>query len=138
MFLLICESTSETIQNNKATTHNDSILLPKNSCCCSGISLPILRRSVIAKINTKEVSLKIAMKVLTTVGITTFIACGKTIKIVVDIELIPRAKDASSCPLGIDCKPPLITSAIYALAKKDKNSIDILEVTLSISQEKMI
>ena len=87
---------NDTIQNKNATTKSASNCLPKNSGSRSGINLPTLSKSVSAIINTSEVSLNIAINVLTKAGITTLIACGKTILIVESKTFNPKAFAASN------------------------------------------
>ena len=69
------------------------------------------RRSNSATIDTSEVSLNSAMKLLTRPGMTWRSACGITTSAVVFHQESPSAAAASPCPRGIAASPPRITSA---------------------------
>ena len=60
---------------------------------------------------TSEVSLKMAMKVLTSAGMVTRSACGSTIRIVAGQNGRPMLAAASYCPFGMACSPARTTSA---------------------------
>jgi hypothetical protein len=64
-----------------------------------------------ATMETSDVSLNNAMKLLTRPGMTWRSACGITISPVVFAHDRPSALAASTCPRGIACRPPLMTSA---------------------------
>ena len=75
-------------------------------------------------------SLKAVIMLLTKVGIIALRACGRTIKEILWNGFIPIAFAASYCPLGIDCRPPLMFSAKYAPLK---NAVTISTLTIKLN-----
>jgi hypothetical protein len=89
----------------------------------------VVSRSKIPMIRTRLVSLKKAMNVFTSGGITWRIACGKTIRRFFFQYERPSASAASCCPLGTACKPP------GAVATAAPNAADYVVLPQTISKE---
>ncbi|MCY1301993.1 hypothetical protein D9M70_516310 [compost metagenome] len=69
-------------------------------------------RSNMPMIDTSDVSLKRPMKVLTMPGMTSFSACGSTMRFIFCQKLRPSESAPSYCPFGMACRPPRTTSAM--------------------------
>ena len=79
---------------------------------------------------TKVVSLYRLMNVLTIPGIDIFNACGNITSRITCQYLSPKPSAASNCPLGIACKPPRITSAMYP----EENNVTMINILTSKSK----